>query len=146
MDIEAFILAYEPALRLASFIAIFAVVGLWELAAPRRALTVSKRMRWSANLGLVALNTVLLRLLFPLAAVGMAAFATANGWGLLNHFHVPFWLAVPLAVIAMDFVIWLQHVMVHAVPVLWRLHQVHHADLDYDLTVGADRKLTHLQR
>jgi sterol desaturase/sphingolipid hydroxylase (fatty acid hydroxylase superfamily) len=137
MDIEAFILAYEPALRLASFIAIFAVVGLWELAAPRRALTVSKRMRWSANLGLVALNTVLLRLLFPLAAVGMAAFATANGWGLLNHFHLPFWLAVPLAVIAMDFVIWLQHVMVHAVPVLWRLHQVHHADLDYDLTTGA---------
>jgi sterol desaturase/sphingolipid hydroxylase (fatty acid hydroxylase superfamily) len=137
MDIEAFILAYEPALRLASFIAIFAVVGLWERLAPRRALTVPKALRWSANLGLVALNTVLLRLMFPLAAVGMAAFASANGWGLLNHFQVPFWLAVPVAVIAMDFVIWLQHVMVHAVPALWRLHQVHHADLDYDLTTGA---------
>ena len=105
--------------------------------APRRALTVSKALRWGSNLGLVVLNTVLLRLLFPLAAVGMAAFGAANGWGLLNHFAVPFWLAVPLAVIAMDFVIWLQHVMVHAVPALWRLHRVHHADLDYDLTTGA---------
>jgi sterol desaturase/sphingolipid hydroxylase (fatty acid hydroxylase superfamily) len=137
MDIEAFILAYEPAIRLASFIAVFAAVGLWELVAPRRALTAPKHLRWSANLGLVALNTVLLRLMLPLAAFGMAAFATANGWGLLNHFRVPFWLAVPAAVIAMDFVIWLQHVMVHAVPALWRLHQVHHADLDCDLTTGA---------
>ena len=61
----------------------------------------------------------------------------ANGWGLLNHFQVPFWIAVPIGVIAMDFVIWLQHVMVHAVPALWRLHRVHHADLDYDVTTGA---------
>jgi sterol desaturase/sphingolipid hydroxylase (fatty acid hydroxylase superfamily) len=60
-----------------------------------------------------------------------------DGWGLLNHFQVPFAIAVPLAVIAMDFVIWLQHVMVHAVPALWRLHRVHHADLDYDVTTGA---------
>ena len=95
MDLEDFILAYEPVLRLASFVAIFAVVGLWELVAPRRALTVSRALRWSANLGLVALNTVLLRLLFPLAAVGMAAFGTANGWGLLNHFQAPFWIARP---------------------------------------------------
>ena len=82
-------------------------------------------------------NTVLLRLLFPAAAVGMAAFAAEQGWGLLNYFQVSLWLAVPLAVVALDFVIWLQHVMVHAVPVLWRLHRVHHADLDYDLTTGA---------
>ena len=108
-----------------------------EVLAPRRALTVSKAVRWVNNLGLVAFNTVLLRLLFPAAAVGMAVFATDHGWGLLNHFQVPFWLSVPGAVIAMDFVIWLQHVMVHAVPVLWRLHRVHHADLDYDLTTGA---------
>jgi sterol desaturase/sphingolipid hydroxylase (fatty acid hydroxylase superfamily) len=80
---------------------------------------------------------LLLRLLFPLAAAGVAALGVANGWGLLNHFEVPFWLAVPVAVMAMDFVIWLQHVMVHAVPALWRLHRVHHADLDYDLTTGA---------
>jgi sterol desaturase/sphingolipid hydroxylase (fatty acid hydroxylase superfamily) len=98
---------------------------------------VSRALRWTSNLGLVLLNTLLLRLIFPLAAVGVAAFCVTNGWGALNHFQVPFWLAAPLAVIAMDFVIWLQHVMFHAVPVLWRLHRVHHADLDYDLTTGS---------
>ena len=137
MDFEQFVLDHEPVIRLSIFLGVFAIVALWELASPRRALTVSKALRWGSNLGLVVLNTVLLRLMFPLAAVGVAAFGVANGSGLLNHFQVPFWLAVPLAVVAMDFVIWLQHVMVHAVPALWRLHQVHHADLDYDLTTGA---------
>jgi len=137
MDFEQFVLAHEPAIRLGFFVGIFALVALWEVLAPRRALTVSKALRWTSNLGLVVLNTVLLRLMFPLAAVGVAAFGVANGWGLLNHFQVPFVVAVPVAVIAMDFVIWLQHVMVHAVPALWRLHRVHHADLDYDLTTGA---------
>ena len=137
MDFEQFVLAHEPAIRLGFFLGVFALVGLWETVAPRRALTVSKALRWAGNLGVVALNTALLRLVFPLAAAGLAAFGTANGWGLLNHFQVPFWVAVPVAVIAMDFVIWLQHVMVHAVPALWRLHRVHHADLDYDVTTGA---------
>ena len=137
MDLEAFVLAHEPVIRLAFFVAIFAAIGLWEVVAPRRALTVPKTMRWASNLGLVVLNTLLLRLVFPLAAVGIAAFGAANGWGLLNHFQVPFWIALAVGVIAMDFVIWLQHVMVHAVPALWRLHRVHHADLDYDVTTGA---------
>jgi len=135
--LDAFVQAHEAAIRLGFFLGIFAVMAVWEVLAPRRTLTVSKAVRWVNNLGLVALNTVLLRLLFPAAAVGMAAFATAQGWGLLNYFDVSLWLAVPVAVIAMDFVIWLQHVMVHAVPALWRLHRVHHADLDYDLTTGA---------
>jgi sterol desaturase/sphingolipid hydroxylase (fatty acid hydroxylase superfamily) len=137
MNFEDFVLSHEPTIRLGFFLGIFAVVALWEVAAPRRVLVVSKARRWASNLGLVVLNTVMLRLLFPLAAVGVAAFCVQNGWGLINHFRVPFVLAVPLAVIAMDFVIWLQHVMVHAVPALWRLHRVHHADLDYDLTTGA---------
>lgn len=137
MDLEQFVLANEPVIRLAFFLGVFALIGLWEVVAPRRALTVSKVLRWTSNLGLVALNTLLLRLVFPLAAAGIAAFGVDNGWGLLNHFQVPFWIAVPVAVVAMDFVIWLQHVMVHAVPALWRLHRVHHADLDYDVTTGA---------
>ncbi len=137
MDLEQFVLAHEPAIRLSCFLGSFTLAAVWEWLAPRRALTVSKALRWTSNLALVLLNTLLLRLMFPLAAVGMAAFGVANGWGLLNHFQVPFWVAVPVAVIAMDCVIWLQHVMVHAVPVLWRLHRVHHADLDYDLTTGA---------
>jgi sterol desaturase/sphingolipid hydroxylase (fatty acid hydroxylase superfamily) len=137
MDFEQFVLSNEPAIRLGFFVGIFVLIALWELMAPQRVLTVSKTIRWCSNLGLVVLNTVLVRLMFPLAAVGMAAFSATDGWGLLNHFSVPFWVAVPLSVIAMDFVIWLQHVMVHAVPLLWRLHRVHHADPDYDLTTGA---------
>ena len=137
MDIEQFVQANEPAIRLGFFLGTFAAVALWEVLAPKRALLVSKAYRWASNIGLVVLNTVIIRLLFPLAAVGLAAFCAENGWGLINHFQVPSWLAIPLAVIAMDFVIWLQHVMVHAVPALWRLHRVHHADLDYDVTTGA---------
>jgi len=136
--LDTFVQMHEVAIRLGFFLGIFAVMALWEVLAPRRALTVSKTVRWVNNLGLVALNAILLRYLFPAAAVGMAAIAVGRGWGLLNHFQVPsFWLSVPVTVIAMDFVIWLQHVMVHAVPALWRLHRVHHADLDYDLTTGA---------
>ena len=137
LEFEQFVLAHEPTIRLGFFLGVFALVAGWELAAPRRALILSRSLRWTGNLGLVLLNTVLLRLLFPMAAVGVAAFAAAHGWGLLNHFRVPFGLALPVAVIALDLVIWLQHVMVHAVPALWRLHRVHHADLDYDLTTGA---------
>ena len=137
MDIEQFVQANEPAIRLGFFLGTFAAVALWEVLAPKRALLVSKAYRWASNIGLVVLNTVIIRLLFPLAAVGLAAFCAENGWGLINHFQVPSWLAIPLAVIAMDFVIWLQHIMVHAVPALWRLHRVHHADLDYDVTTGA---------
>jgi sterol desaturase/sphingolipid hydroxylase (fatty acid hydroxylase superfamily) len=137
MDFAPSVLLHEPAIRLGFFVGTFALVALWEVLAPRRALTVSRAVRWASNLGLVVLNTVLLRLMFPLAAVGMAAFCAANGWGLLNHFQVPFVVALPVAVITMDFMIWLQHVMLHAVPALWRLHQVHHADPDYDLTTGA---------
>ena len=137
MSFEQFVLGHEPTIRLGFFVVVFTLVAVWEVLSPRRALTLSRALRWSSNLGLVVLNTALLRLLFPIAAVGVAAFCAGNGWGVLNHFQLTFWLAVPLAVIAMDFVIWLQHVMVHAVPLLWRLHQVHHADPDYDLTTGA---------
>ena len=137
MNFEQFVLANEPLIRMGFFFGVFALVALWELASPRRALQLTRQQRWTANLGIVLLNTVIVRLVFPAAAVGMAALGVEKGWGLLNNFNVPFWLAVPLAVVAMDFVIWLQHVMVHAVPALWRLHRVHHADLDYDLTTGA---------
>ena len=133
---DTFVQAHEATIRLSFFLGIFAIMAVWEMLSPRRALTVSKTVRWANNLGLVAFNTVVLRLLFPAAAVGMAAFAADQDWGLLNYLRAPTWLSVPVAVIALDFVIWLQHVMVHAVPALWRLHRVHHADPDYDLTTG----------
>jgi sterol desaturase/sphingolipid hydroxylase (fatty acid hydroxylase superfamily) len=137
VDLDNLILEHEAAIRLGFFFGIFALMALWELRAPRRALSVSKTVRWSNNLGLVVLNSILLRLIFPAAAVGMAAIAEARGWGVLNALDLPLWLSALVAVVVLDFVIWLQHVMFHAVPALWRLHRVHHADLDYDLTTGA---------
>ena len=137
MNLDELILQNEVPIRLGFFFGVFAVMAIWEVIAPRRALTVSKAIRWANNLGLVVLNSIVLRLLFPAAAVGVAAFAAEHGWGLLNYYQVPFVLAVLLSVVAMDFIIYLQHVLVHAVPSLWRLHRVHHADLDYDVTTGA---------
>lgn len=137
MAFTEFAVANEPAVRLVAFCSVFALMAAWEVAAPRRARLHGRTVRWSANLGLVAFNTVLVRLLFPFAAVAFATLAAQRGWGLLNNLALPDGLALVLAVVAMDFAIWVQHVMVHAVPVLWRLHQVHHADPDYDLTTGA---------
>ena len=137
MDINEFIMSNEVVIRLSFFIGIFAVMAIWEFVAPRRALTVSKVVRWTNNLGLVFLNSIILRLLFPAAAVGMAAFANAQGWGLLNYYDVSPMIAAFISVVVMDFIIYLQHVMVHAIPLLWRLHRVHHADPDFDVTTGA---------
>ncbi len=131
-----FLIEHEVISRTAFFTGAFFMVALWETVAPRRVLTLSRAMRWRNNLGLVFLNTVILRLMFPAAAIGMSAFAVEQGWGVLNYYSLPFGLSVILAVVVMDFIIYLQHVMVHAVPALWRFHRVHHADLDYDLTTG----------
>jgi sterol desaturase/sphingolipid hydroxylase (fatty acid hydroxylase superfamily) len=127
----------EAAIRLSAYFGIFLIMALWELAAPRRSLTVSKTKRWLSNIGIVVLNSVLLRLIFSSAALATAIAASERGWGLLNLWNVPFWPAVILSVVLLDFVIYMQHVMFHAVPALWRLHMVHHADLDYDVTTGA---------
>lgn len=137
MGFNDIVLEHEMAIRLGSFIGVFAVMAIWEVLAPRRALTVSKAVRWANNLGLVLLNSLVSRLIFPAAAVGMAAFADRQGWGILNYHDVSPVLAIIVSVVAMDFIIYLQHVMVHAVPALWRLHRVHHADLDFDVTTGA---------
>jgi sterol desaturase/sphingolipid hydroxylase (fatty acid hydroxylase superfamily) len=134
---EALLLAHEPALRVAAFAAILAAMALWEVLAPRRARTFSRRQRWPANLGIVVLNTLVVRVLFPAAAVGMALSAEAQGWGLLNRYAVPAWLALAAGIILLDLAIYLQHVMFHAVPALWRLHRMHHADVDVDVTTGA---------
>lgn len=129
--------AHEPGIRGGIFSAVLVLMALWEILAPRRALTRSKAARWGNNLALVALNTFILRIVFPAGAVGVAAFAASREWGLLSLVALPAWLEVVFAVVALDLVIWTQHVLVHAVPALWRLHRVHHADPDYDLTTGA---------
>ena len=132
----SWILDHEPAVRLGAFLGIFAVMALWELAGPRRRLTTSKGLRRFANLGLTILNTVVVRLLFPAAAVGMAVLAAERGWGVLNRVSAPAGLTIVAGILLLDLAIYLQHVMFHAVPVLWRLHMVHHADVDFDVTTG----------
>jgi len=137
MTIDQLVMTYEKEIRMGFFFGMLAVIGLWEIFAPKRALTVSKTVRWVNNLGLVFLNSFIVRLVFPVAAIGVAATAQQNGWGLLNIIDMPVWLAAVIAIVVMDLVIYIQHVMVHAIPLLWRLHRVHHADPDYDVTTGA---------
>ncbi|HEX4584733.1 MAG TPA: sterol desaturase family protein [Burkholderiaceae bacterium] len=131
------LLDHEAVVRAGAFVAILAVMATWEVLAPRRALALPRLRRWASNLGIVLLSAVLLRLFFPLAGVALAGLAQARGWGLLNQYDVPFVAAMLISVLALDLAIYLQHVMFHAVPALWRLHRVHHADLDYDVTTGA---------
>jgi sterol desaturase/sphingolipid hydroxylase (fatty acid hydroxylase superfamily) len=134
---ENTILQYEPAIRMAAFLGVLSLVALAEIIAPRRALTVSKLRRWASNLGIVFLNSALVRLIFPVAAAGFAAFAAAQGWGLFNHLALPYWAGFVASIVLLDLAIYFQHVLFHAVPALWRLHRMHHADLDFDVTTGA---------
>jgi sterol desaturase/sphingolipid hydroxylase (fatty acid hydroxylase superfamily) len=131
------ILAHEPALRLVAFLGVFAVMAALEYVIPRRRLRLSKGYRWLNNIALVALNTALLRVLIPLGAVGVALWADETGRGLFNLIAAPAWLEIVAAVVILDLAIWAQHLVFHYVPVLWRLHRLHHADQDYDVTTGA---------
>jgi len=126
----------EIAIRIVFFISIFVLVALWEFLAPRRTLTTSKRIRWASNLAITFLNPLLVRLLFPVLAVNMAIKAQEQGWGLLNNVDLPHWVELSIGFVLLDLAIYLQHVMFHSIPILWRLHMMHHADLDYDLTTG----------
>jgi len=130
-----FLQTHEPTIRLGFFIGVLVAMALWEMIAPRRN-DVTRLVRWTSNLGIVVVNTVVLRLVFPAAAVGFAAWAETQGWGLFNAVGAPFWLAFVLSLAALDFAIYIQHVMFHAVPALWRLHRIHHADLGFDVTTG----------
>lgn len=126
----------EIAIRLGGATMVFAVMSMWEWHTPRRHLTVGRRPRWPGNLGILAIDIVAVRLLVPTAAVGVALIAAEKGWGLFAMLGLPAWAAVMIGVIALDLVIYVQHVVFHHVPVLWRLHRMHHADLDIDVTTG----------
>jgi sterol desaturase/sphingolipid hydroxylase (fatty acid hydroxylase superfamily) len=126
----------EAAVRTAFFVGIFAAMAAWEALAPLRQQTAPRTLRWSNNLALVALDSVVVRLAFPLTAVGFAALASDRGWGLLNAPDLPFWPALILALLLLDLIIYLQHRLFHAVPLLWRLHRVHHADTEFDVTTA----------
>lgn len=136
MQLHAAIMKNEIIIRAGSFIAVFILIALWEIVARRRLLTTSKTERWFNNIGITLLNALVLRLAFPVLAVNMAIKAQQHGWGLLNNFGLPYWLDVIIGIALLDMAIYLQHVMFHAIPILWRLHMMHHADLDYDVTTG----------
>ncbi len=130
------VLQTEAGIRLACFVGVFAAMAVWELLAPRRELATKKPWRWANNLGLVFLNSLLLRVIAPIGAVGVALLAERAGCGLFNVVSAPPWIAVTSSVVLLDFAIFLQHVMFHAVTLFWQLHMVHHADLDIDVTTG----------
>ncbi len=132
----SWILSHELVVRLGAFLGVFVVMALWEIVDARRQLRVAKGGRWIANLGLTFVSTIVARVIFPTAAVGMALLASDRGWGLLNNIDLAPVVSMIAAVIVLDFIVYLQHVMFHAVPALWRLHMVHHADLDFDVTTG----------
>ena len=127
----------EPVIRLSFFIGVLCLVALWEALAPRRQRSLARAARWPGNLGIVLLNTALVRLGLPVTAVGFAELCEQRDWGMLGLLDLPHWAAIALGALALDLVIYLQHVLFHAVPALWRLHRMHHADLDVDVTTGA---------
>ena len=127
---------YETGVRLGFFFGILVIMFLWELIAPRRPLTTSKKARWVSNLGLVLIDSVVARLVFPTALVGAALLVQQREWGLFNQFELSTLLKIFFSVLILDLAIYLQHVMFHSIPLFWRLHMVHHSDMDIDVTTG----------
>ena len=127
---------HEPLIRLSIFGGLFVMMAVWEVLAPRRTPAIGRGRRWPNNLGVVVLDTLLVRILLPTTAVGLALIAQAHGFGLFNMIATPMWLSVITSVIVLDLAIYLQHVLFHAVPALWRLHRMHHTDLDIDVSTG----------
>jgi sterol desaturase/sphingolipid hydroxylase (fatty acid hydroxylase superfamily) len=137
---DGFLGQSDGAVRLAIFLGVFLLMALIELLWPKRELSVSKRSRWLTNLGISVTDSLLLRLMamlaVPVAAIAAAYYAEAHGIGLLNHVGWPEWIKLVVALLALDLAIWAQHLASHKVPLFWRLHQVHHADRDIDVTTA----------
>lgn len=129
-------LNHETAIRLTAFVAVFALISLWEGIAPRRKRSCSRRKRWPSNLAIVALNAASVRMILPTTAVSLALIGEERHWGLLNNVATPVGIATIVAIVLLDAAIYLQHVMFHAVPAFWRIHRMHHADLAFDVTTG----------
>lgn len=129
-------LEHEPLIRAAAFAATLAACAALEWLRPRRRSTAPRWPRWRVNLGLVAIDTLAVRLAFPFLAVGTALAVEDAGFGLLNWLALPAAWEIVLAILLLDLAIYLQHRLMHALPTMWRLHRVHHSDLEFDLTTG----------
>lgn len=118
------------------FLGVFVIMAICEALSPRRRRKIPRLFRWSNNLGIVVMDSLIVKLCFPILAVGMAVIAEDRSWGLFNLIELPIWIAIVLSIILLDMVIYFQHVLFHRVPLLWRLHRVHHTDLEFDVTTG----------
>ena len=116
--------------------AVFAIMAAWEVFAPRRALAASRLSRWPSNLGIVVVDALVIRLAMPAATLGVSLYAAGQGIGLFHIVNLPLSVAALLGFLLLDLAIYVQHVLFHYVPWLWRLHRMHHADLDIDVTTG----------
>jgi sterol desaturase/sphingolipid hydroxylase (fatty acid hydroxylase superfamily) len=128
--------AYEPLMRLGAFAGVFVLMAAWEVLTPRRPQMVARNWRWPNNLGVLAVDVLLVRVVLPVTTVGLALVAEAHGVGLFNMITLPAWASIIVSIMVLDLAIYLQHVLFHAVPALWRLHRMHHADLEVDVTTG----------
>jgi sterol desaturase/sphingolipid hydroxylase (fatty acid hydroxylase superfamily) len=126
----------ELLIRVSAFAIVFAGMAMWEILAPRRPLAAGRVRRWPSNLGILVVNALCVRLLIPTAAVGAALLAAGRGWGLLHVAQLRLSVATLIGFVVLDLVIYAQHFVFHKVPVLWRLHRMHHADLDVDVSTG----------
>ncbi|MGV6839695.1 MAG: sterol desaturase family protein [Planktomarina sp.] len=128
----------EALLRLSVFIGLFVILAILERTLPRRPRP-RLRQRWITNMAIIVLDSLTLRLLaivMPFVAVGAAIDAQAQGWGLFHLLGLPFWTNLVLTILLFDFAIWLQHLISHKIPILWRVHRVHHADVEIDVTTA----------
>jgi len=126
----------EAIIRLSVFLGMFAIMATWEIVFPRRPLSRPKGERWLANILLTAINTAMVRFTVPALATGAAVLVAERGWGLFHQIDLPSSVVVLASVVALDLLIYVQHLVFHRVPLLWRLHRVHHTDLDFDVTTA----------
>jgi len=133
---ETWVLQNESGLRLSAFVVVFFAIALWEWLSPKRKRLSSLAIRWANNLSLMLINTLLIRVLFPMAAVGIALIISEQQIGLLNLIEIHPIAAVTLSIILLDCAIYWQHRLMHKIPLLWRIHRVHHADPEFDVTTG----------
>jgi len=131
------LLANEKQIRMTFFFGILCLVAFWEILAPRRRLTQSKAIRWYSNIGIVFINSTLIRLIFPFVATDFATIVAEKQWGLFHQINLPYWLVAITTFLILDFAIYFQHFIFHQWPLFWRLHRMHHTDLDYDVTTGS---------
>lgn len=136
MGVGELLLNHEAEVRLLFFGAVLGSMMWWEHSAQLRPTSQPRMQRWFENLGMGVVDTLVLRLLLPVLAVGAALLAAERGWGLFHQLAWPAPMELVLSLLLLDLAIYLQHVAMHKVPVLWRLHRVHHSDLDFDTTTA----------